>query len=296
MDDEKQSLPRTPDEIEASVYRVCSSVSGITQGRILEMIPNITIEELARCVDRLLRDGKLNYFHDQELGTIKYFSRTEDQVAKFQGLGQEEMVLYQLIKVEGRMGIWTRNLKIRSGFTQVRIRKIITTLESRKLIKSVKSITAKNRKMYMLSELEPDPSHYGGPWYSDSDFDSEFFKVLADSCHRQICKAGCITAEDLCMYIKQTNISKVELSVDNVHTIINTLIYDGLVEEVVDPSFKRKRIATDSTTYRPSRLQLPTNELMNVPCGMCPVAHLCAPMGDITPEKCVYLTDWLSSW
>ena len=144
------------------------------------------------------------------------------------------MTIYQLIKEEGRMGIWIRNLRIRSGLTDIRIRKILSTLESRKLIKAVKSITAKSRKMYMLSELEPDPSHYGGPWYTDSEFDDEFFKVLADSCYRYICKCGSVSAESLCLYIKQTNISRVELSLDNVITIINTLIYDGMVEEMTE--------------------------------------------------------------
>ena len=293
-EEEKTATPRTPEEIEMAVYRIaCSTVSGITQGRILEMLPTISIEDLAQAIAKLLEEGKLNYFHDQELGTLKYFSRTEEQAAKFQGLGQEEMTLYQLIKAEGRMGVWMRNLTIRSGLTTIRIRKILTTLEKRKLIKSVKSIQGKNKKMYMLSELQPDPSHEGGPWYNDSEFDSEFFKVLADSCFRHISLVGVATAEDLCLYIKQTNISRVELSLDNVTTILHTLIYDGLVEEVVEPTHKRKRIM-DAPRYRASKLSVPHNELTNVPCGMCPVARLCSTSGDITPEKCVYLEEWLS--
>ena len=301
MDDAKPLAPKTPGEINASVYHIAArAASGVTQGKLSEMLPSVSVEQLATAIATLLSEGKLNYFHDNESSTVKYFARSAEQAQKFQDLGAEEMTLYQLIKAEGRMGIWTRNLKIRSGLTQVRIRKLLLTLEGRGLIKAVKSITAKNRKMYMLAELQPDPSHYGGPWYTDSEFDAEFFKVLSDSCMRYISKNQCVTADDVRIYIKQSNISRVELTIENVRTIINTLIYDGKVDPVRrggigygGSSYSTEYGSEEGLMYRPTKLSVPHNEMTNVPCGLCPVAHLCSDEGDITPAKCPYLEEWL---
>jgi hypothetical protein len=46
---------------------------------------------------------------------------------------------------------------------QVHIPKILKTLEARKLIKAVKSVASKNKKMYMLYDLEPPHE----PFYTD---------------------------------------------------------------------------------------------------------------------------------
>ena len=55
-------------------------------------------------------------------------------------------------------------------------------LESRKLIKSVKSVASSNRKVYMLSELEPSREITGGAWYTEHEYDKEFIDVLRDQC------------------------------------------------------------------------------------------------------------------
>ena len=57
-------------------------------------------------------------------------------------------------------------------------------MESKKLIKSVKSVTASKKKLYMLYGLEPDVSITGGTWYSNQDFEVEFVDVLNQQCLR----------------------------------------------------------------------------------------------------------------
>ena len=55
---------------------------------------------------------------------------------------------------------------------------------SAKLIKSVKTVNATKKKVYMLYNLEPDHSVTGGAWYTDFDLDSEFVEILNQQCYR----------------------------------------------------------------------------------------------------------------
>lgn len=41
-----------------------------------------------------------------------------------------------------------------------------------------------------------------------------------------------------------------------------------------------------------TRLVMPVNGLTLTPCGICAVKHHCGKTTQITPEKCVYLTQW----
>ena len=82
----------------------------------------------------------------------------------------------------GNKGIWIRDIRIRSNLPNTQISKILKTLESKKLIKSVKSVQASKRRVYMLYDLTPDESLTGGAWYSDQDFESEFVDVLNQKC------------------------------------------------------------------------------------------------------------------
>eukprot|EP00951_Prasinocladus_malaysianus_P040032 scaffold455207_cov42-Prasinocladus_malaysianus.AAC.1 len=59
-------------------------------------------------------------------------------------------------------GMWTKDMKFQSNLQQPQITKILKTLESRKLIKAVKSVSGGNRKVYMLYELEPSRELTGG--------------------------------------------------------------------------------------------------------------------------------------
>ena len=38
------------------------------------------------------------------------------------------------------------------------------------------------RKIYMLFNLEPSSTITGGPWYTDSELDTEFINLLASAC------------------------------------------------------------------------------------------------------------------
>lgn len=103
--------------------------------------------------------------------------------SKTKGFEREERLVYQIIEDSGNKGIWIREIRMKSNLPQQQIVKTLKTLESKKLIKSVKSVQqGLKKKVYMLADLTPDESVTGGAWYSDQDFESEFVEVLNQQC------------------------------------------------------------------------------------------------------------------
>ena len=68
------------------------------------------------------------------------------------------------------------------------LNKTLKNLETKKLIKSVTSVNASKKKVYMLFDLEPDRSITGGAWYSGKEFESEFVEILNEQCYHYLCE------------------------------------------------------------------------------------------------------------
>lgn len=260
-----------------------SHPNGLTQEKVQEMLPSRpSLESLVEVINKLLFEGRLSI--SKRGSEFIYHLANPEETAKFRGLGAEEMLIFQLIDREGNQGIWMRELRIRSNLSTPQITKVIKTLENRKLIKSVTSINSKNKKVYMRYDLDPSREITGGAWYTNAEFDSEFIQQLNDTCYIIICKKGFMTVEEVATELRKTNITRVELNLDDIQMILDTLIYDGKVEEI---QLKGRR------AYKPSKLSIPKNGYTTIPCGMCPVASLCSDEGDITPLKCKYYKAWL---
>lgn len=59
------------------------------------------------------------------------------------------------------------------------------------------------------------------------------------------------------------------------------------VDETVDE-------ATNVTSFINLSLRVPgESPLSDMPCGLCPVMHECAPGNDVSPENCRYMAEWL---
>lgn len=69
-----------------------------------------------------------------------------------------------------------------SNLPDSQIRKCLKTLESKKLVKKVKTVPSSKKIIYMLFDLVPDESLTGGVWYNQQDFDTEFVDILNMKC------------------------------------------------------------------------------------------------------------------
>jgi DNA-directed RNA polymerase III subunit RPC6 len=82
--------------------------------------------------------------------------------------------------------------------------------------------------------------------------------------------------------------SGIDLQLEDMQNVINTLIYDGLIERVEtmdDVKYKPKNIDQESTY----------NAYSDIPCSTCPVFSKCSEDSDINPKVCPYLQQWMKS-
>jgi DNA-directed RNA polymerase III subunit RPC6 len=168
-------------------------------------------------------------------GAQLFYNLVSDEVAsKFAGLDASARMVYQVIERSGNMGIWTKDIKKETNIQNQAMNKILKSLESRRLIKQVKSVTAKNKKLYMMYNLTPSTELTGGVWYSDLEFDHEFISELRTflmHCVRRLNHGHGCTLPEILEKILQAGVSRVPLSLDNVRQLMQTLIFDYLVVE-----------------------------------------------------------------
>lgn len=267
-------------------------LQGIDMPKIVEAINDLLEKEAIE----LLKQGNQLLYKIVDPSTSQ--SNTSDD---------QEKVVYSIIKGAGNRGIWIRDIRNKSNIGLNPLNKVIKSMEGRKVIKAVKSVSAAKRKVYMLYELEPDRTITGGAWYSsDQDFEEEFVKILSQQCHRflldqlrnakkshpnsllQQIRSSNAPATNVLEYIDKLKISKVKLTLEDVEKILESLVYDGLAE---------RSASTDEdgilvSCYRASELFIKETGVMKVPCGVCPVFDDCHDEGDITPSKCIYFKDW----
>lgn len=84
------------------------------------------------------------------------------------------------------------------------------------------------------------------------------------------------TSHEVWRYISELGVSKVELSMEDVETILDTLVYDGKAERTLLAAKEGSVGSVDGQVklYRGvnALLQPPTG-LVRTPCGLCPVSE-----------------------
>ncbi|KAL0869091.1 hypothetical protein ABMA27_007398 [Loxostege sticticalis] len=273
---------------------------GITDNDITTAIPDLTSAELVTTINKLLQQGCFDIY--KQGGSLVYRLKAQSSKQAVKGADNEEKVVFNLIEEAGNKGIWIRDIRNGSNLANTQLTKVLKNLESKKLIKAVKCVNASKKKVYMLYNLEPDRSVSGGAWYQDQDFESEFVDILNRQCLRFLQQRAdkiknnprgpiigrtqsYATAAEVQKYITDLGISNVKLEVEDVITILNTLVYDGKAESSVYPD--------GSKVYRAIETLIPPPGLVQVPCGVCPLIHKCCSSGLVTPQDCVYMAEWL---
>ncbi|XP_050514754.1 probable DNA-directed RNA polymerase III subunit RPC6 [Diabrotica virgifera virgifera] len=278
-----------------------SNSEGISNDDITKHMPDVPLTEITTIINKCLKNGTFDLFKTKDNLLYKY--KDPSKKTNIKGADSEEKVVYKIIEEAGNKGIWIRDIRFSSNLNMTQLNKVLKSLETKKLIKAVKSVSASKKKVYMLYDLEPDRSVTGGAWYQDQDFESEFVDVLSQQCHRFLVekweeankKAGgpllvrnrsYATASDVHKFISELGISKVSLSVDDIESILYTVVLDNNAERIL--------AANGSYLYKAVNRFLPTPGLVKITCGMCPVASRCADTGLINPKACNYFTEWLN--
>lgn len=287
------------------IYNLCKNAGnkGVQQNVLSQAMPNVEPKILVEAINVLLQKGSIELA--KKGNTMVYRAKSSSSDVN-RGTGDEEQVVYLIVQASGNKGIWLRDIRIRSNLSTTELNKVIKSMESKKIIKAVKSVSASKKKLYMLYELQPDSSVTGGAWYSaEQSFETEFVEILSQQCHKFLLerrkladegkesilkrrKASLATSLEVLQFIEKSKISRVQLSQADIEMILEKLVYDGLAE---------RRIVTHSNegdvkSYRSTNQFVTSTGLMKMPCGVCPVSSDCHDHGDITPVKCIYFSEW----
>ncbi|NWW41901.1 RPC6 polymerase, partial [Panurus biarmicus] len=172
-----------PMDIESRIIELCHQFPhGSTDQVIQNDMPHMEAQQRAVAINRLLSMGQLDLLRSS--AGLLYRIKDSQNASKMKGSDNQEKLVYQIIEDPGNKSIWSRDIRYKSNLPLTEINKILKNLESKKLIKAVKSVAASKKKVYMLYNLQPDCSVTGGAWYSDQDFESEFVEVLNQQCFK----------------------------------------------------------------------------------------------------------------
>eukprot|EP01112_Ceratiomyxa_fruticulosa_P023510 TRINITY_DN900_c0_g1_i3.p2 TRINITY_DN900_c0_g1~~TRINITY_DN900_c0_g1_i3.p2 ORF type:complete len:291 (+),score=55.55 TRINITY_DN900_c0_g1_i3:1496-2368(+) len=266
---------------------------GITQIMINEAFQGvIELKSVAEVMNAFLRQGKMT-LHKHPDGSLVYVEVNEEEQLKFRGLAAEELQTYQIIQNVGEEGIWLKKLKTLTNIAQMQLAKILKSLESRKLIKE---LTISKKKMYFLFNVEPSKQVVGNI-FSDptTGFDKHLIDTLSSAIERFLDpKTTGVSAPEILTYLNHSGVLKEDIEEKEILQLLNTMIYDRKIIDKQDTkagsSFRK------NVLYYKERLPLSLPGISTVPCFKCPVFNECTVGGEISPEKCVYYTNWLNEF
>ncbi|XP_066034154.1 DNA-directed RNA polymerase III subunit RPC6 isoform X3 [Chamaea fasciata] len=257
--------PEVPDpmDIESRIIELCHQFPhGITDQVIQNDMPHMEAQQRAVAINRLLSMGQLDLLRSS--AGLLYRIKDSQNVSKMKGSDNQEKLVYQIIEDAGNKGIWSRDIRYKSNLPLTEINKILKNLESKKLIKAVKSVAAEAARDSKQNPMIQRNSSFA-------------------------------SSHEVWKYICELGISKVELSMEDIETILNTLIYDGKVEMTIIAAKEGTVGSVDGQMrlYRAVSPLIQPTGLVRTPCGLCPVFDDCHEGGEISPSNCIYMTEWL---
>lgn len=263
---------------------------GVSDKVLIANMPTVDPKARAMMINKLLMAEKIDLFNGKD--GLLYRKREPSKAGSIAG-DQEEKVVFKIIEGAGNVGVWIRDIRAKSNLGQTQLNKVLKNLEMKNLIKSVKSVNASKKKVYMLFNLQPDQSVTGGAWYGpDNNFESEFVEVMNQQCYRMLYQklesaqaqhnnpmavktASMVTLGEVVKAVSDLGISKVSLNEVEIEKILKTVVYDGKAEKCESLDGK--------TLYRAVKPLFPSAGISRCPCGVCPLIQKCGDVGDVTP-------------
>lgn len=204
---------------------------GVTNNMLKEIFSSREYPQLVPIMNELTACARL-VMSKLDNKEVCYDLVSPQLAAKMVGLDPTARLVYQVIEKAGNKGIWTRDVRSQTRLQLPLLNKVYKALESRQLIKNVKTVSSK--KVYMLYDLRPATELTGGPWYTDQEFDHEFVQEMRSflvKFVRGMNKGRGVTMQEIKDAIDTNKVSKESLGLEHVQSLVQSLAYDYLVEE-----------------------------------------------------------------
>ncbi|TFY74821.1 hypothetical protein EWM64_g9191 [Hericium alpestre] len=239
--------------LEAKIHQTALQAGKpLTQKELDALAPDAAARTSA--INFMLGAGLLKLMKDAH-NTLLYRAVQKGEMDIKKGLTGEENMVLGHIQAAANQGIWTKHLKAKTELHQTVIDRCLKSLVQKQLIKAVKGVDKnRTRKIYMMAHLEPSVELTGGPWYTDSELDTEFIKLLCSACLRFIKERpvpdlspseqplyaigagpGYPTTAQITNFLTKSKITETQLSEEHVEMLLNVLVLDGEVEKI--PAF-----------------------------------------------------------
>ncbi|KAL9642734.1 hypothetical protein ABK040_009811 [Willaertia magna] len=242
---------------------------------------------IMECLNQLSGRGRVR--HSKQGKTIIIHYVTKEQANKYKGLTDEQIAVFEVIESAGGRGIWKKNIARKIKKNEKDLEKILKQLETKQVIKKVNDISQKkgSQIVYIAANVEPSREITGGIWYIEGKFNSKLIDDLRTATCTYLEKKPRRTHEIL-EHIKTLGIIEhVDLKVEDMQQIVDTLVYDGFAQKVIEIG------GSDKPLFQVATLQKLENAFVDIPCSTCPVFDQCTDNGDINPKSCIYLKEWM---
>lgn len=206
--------------------------NGVTEQMLCSNFTTLNKVEIANNLNILIQQNQIEVLKD---GNTIYYKAIVNK-----SVGYEALIL-NLIGQSGSSGMWLRDIKSKTNIPHNLVLKILKVLEDTRKIKSIKSVK-NNRKTYVLYDIKPDEDVSGGVWFSNNDVDLVFVNKLMDIIYQYVHRPegpyilnkidNLVNVKTIREFILHSKISEVELSMEDINTLIDCLVYDGRIERI----------------------------------------------------------------
>lgn len=114
---------------------------GISYEDIKEQMPDVSLEEITKIINKCMRKGSITV-HETK-GNLYYKFKDPSTKTAAKGADAEEKVVYKIIEEAGNKGIWIRDIRFSSNLNMTQLNKVLKSLETKKDIKVVKSVSVR---------------------------------------------------------------------------------------------------------------------------------------------------------
>ncbi|BAM39138.1 DNA-directed RNA polymerase III [Theileria orientalis strain Shintoku] len=211
-------------------------------------------------------------------------------VEKLKLLQDFEYSVFCTIETAGNKGIWTADIRKITGLLIHQVQRAVKNLcEVARLIKPLTDIHHKNRKLFILSTLEPSIDITGGSFYLNGEFNELLVEKLQEQIGLFLSKNIGATIDQILSYLKSSKLIQGELVEKDVYSVIKLLILENKVYTSVKN--EQKIFIWCGNNYIKF-----SEEAFEVPCFSCNLIDSCnfGLVHKICPSKCKYMTAWLS--